>query len=287
MANQPAGFNFPEYSDLKYVIGFAVLYQSIEHVITSFVRPIYTPLVKCQNDPAARERYVKKSCESTGKALVYLIHLVWGACILYDTDYVPAFLLGSGSFESSIKNLPFTPCPPNMHMLALSFLGMFSGHFFSLMGQQDRPDFNEMLTHHICEMALTFGMIFANNRALGVVIAWQQTFCDVPVSISRVTASLPYLGVMLASYTVLMLLWFWTRLFNFSIFTYRVTTEMYYPEGLEQFNPHTRLYALFLGILLLMQVYWTVLLLQMLHAFTKTGATTDLQMQVKQGKKEK
>jgi hypothetical protein len=42
-----------------------------------------------------------------------------------------------------------------------------------------------------------------------------------------------------------------------------------------------------MGILFLMQIYWTVLLLQMLLAFTKTGATTDLQMQVKQSKKEK
>lgn len=91
----------------------------------------------------------------------------------------------------------------------------------------------------------------------------------------------------MAAYFVLMSFWFWTRLFNFAMFTYLVTVEMYYPLGLEQFNIHTRLYALFMGILFLMQIYWTVLLLQMLLAFTKTGATTDLQMQVKQSKKEK
>lgn len=144
----------------------------MEHVISSFVRPIYTPLVKCQDDLAAKERYISKCCESTSKGLVYFIHFVWGVCILYDTDYVPPFLLGSGSFQNSIQNMPFTPCPPEMGMLALSFLGMFTGHFFSLMGQTSRPDFNEMLTHHVCEVALTFGMIFANNRPLGVVIAW-------------------------------------------------------------------------------------------------------------------
>lgn len=111
IANQPKGFNFPEYSDLKYVLGFAVLYQSIEHALTSIMRPIYTPLVKCQDDPAAKERYIDKCCESTSKGIVYFIHLVWGICILYDTDYVPSFLLGSGSFQNSIKNMPFTPCP--------------------------------------------------------------------------------------------------------------------------------------------------------------------------------
>ena len=92
---------------------------------------------------------------------------------------------------------------------------------------------------------------------------------------------------MLTAYAVLMVLWFWTRLYNFSIFTYLVFTTMFYPKGLEHFNIHTRLYSLFLFILFLMQIYWTVLLLQMLHAFTKTGAATDLQMQVSQKKKDK
>jgi len=81
---------------------------------------------------------------------------------------------------------------------------------------------------------------------------------------------------MLVAYTVLMALWFWTRLYNFYWYTYLVATQMFFPKGLEHFNIHTRLYSLFLIILFLMQIYWTVLLLQMLLAFTKTGATTDL-----------
>jgi hypothetical protein len=143
-----------------------------------------------------------------------------------------------------------------------------------------------MLTHHVATVALTFGMIFTNNRALGIVIAWQQTLCDVAISVCRVTACLPYKKTMLGSYIVLMAFWFWTRLYNFYWFTYLVYTEMFFPKGLEQFNIHTRLYSLFLFILFLMQIYWTVLLLQMLHAFTKTGATTDLQMQISQKKKD-
>jgi len=81
---------------------------------------------------------------------------------------------------------------------------------------------------------------------------------------------------MLGSYAVLMALWFWTRLNNFYWFTYLIATQMFFPKGLEHFNIHTRICSLFIIILFLMQIYWTVLLLQMFLAFTKTGSTTDL-----------
>jgi hypothetical protein len=98
MKNQPAGFNFPSYSDLLYVIGFAILYQSIDRGVGAIMRPIYTPRVKSQNDIEIRERYIHKACESTSKAIVYFVQFIWGASILYETDFVPSFLFGKGSF---------------------------------------------------------------------------------------------------------------------------------------------------------------------------------------------
>ena len=88
---------------------------------------------------------------------------------------------------------------------------------------------------------------------------------------------MPYTVPILTSYTFMMSVWFWTRIHNFGYMTYRVFKDMHYPADLEQFNVHTRIYAVFLLIIFLLQIYWTVLLLQMLAHFFKSGTTTDLQ----------
>lgn len=152
---------------------------------------------------------------------------------LYKTDWMPPYLLGTGSFEASIKNMPYTPCPPAIHLLCLSFLGQFACYLIEIILNSDRPDFNETFAHHITTVALTAGMIFTNNRALGCAVAWQQTWCDIFVSIARIFASMPYKVPALISYTCMMSLWFWTRIHNFGYITYRVYNDMYYPEGLE------------------------------------------------------
>lgn len=130
-------------------------------------------------------------------------------------------------------------------------------------------------------MALTAGMIISNNRAIGVVIAWQQTPVDLLVSVSRIFSSMTFKLPMVISYSVMMVIWFWTRIFNFGYFTYRIANDMAYPEGLEHFNIHTRIYSVFLFIIFMLQVYWTVLLMQMLMSFCRTGVYTDLARQVK------
>lgn len=52
---------------------------------------------------------------------------------LYKTDWVPWYLFGNGTFEASVANLPFTPCPPEVHLLCLSFLGGFLAYFFEIL----------------------------------------------------------------------------------------------------------------------------------------------------------
>lgn len=80
------------------MLGFGVIYAAIDIGVARIMRPIYLPRVKIQVEGEIRERYVHKSCESTSKGIVYAIHMIWGACILYETDFVPSFLFGKGSF---------------------------------------------------------------------------------------------------------------------------------------------------------------------------------------------
>lgn len=248
-ANQPEGFNFPEYSDLWISVVFMFGYLIINRLAHVIFRPLWDGMVKGQHDPIVKERYLKKTCESASKMVIYLIHFTWGWRTLYATNWVPSFLLGDGDFMNTIIGMPFVPCPHSIHMLCLSFLGMFLAFEVDHCMQTDRPDWNEMFAHHICSIALTFGMIFTNNRQLGVIVAWQQTIADIFVSLSRITSSMPAIWPMLVSYVIMMALWLWTRVYNFGVITIRVINEMAYPPELARFNIHVNLYCVFMCVL--------------------------------------
>jgi hypothetical protein len=174
VANQPAGFDFPSYEkDFPLIAFFTGLYFAVNYLFKIILAPLFTPFVKSQHDHKVRQRYVDKSSESAAKLVLHLVNFTWGYMTLYKTDWLPPYLLGTGSFEASIANMPFTPCPASIHLLCISFLGQFSAYFIEVLINRDRPDFNETFAHHITAVALTLGMIFVNNRALGATIAWQ------------------------------------------------------------------------------------------------------------------
>lgn len=224
---------------------------------------------------------MNKSAESAAKVALYGFHFAWGLRVFYGTEWMPGYLLGTGSFENAVKDMPFTPCPAEVHLFALSFLGKFCSGCVDLFSQTDRPDFNEMLAHHIATVSLTFGMIVANNRVMGTILAWQQCAADVFVSLARILSSMPFTAPTLGAYFCMLPIWIWTRVHNFARFQWFVLTRMFYPAGREQFNMHTRIYAFYGIVLFVMQLYWTVLLIQMMLSYLKYGSLTDLQRQVK------
>ena len=58
---------------------------------------------------------------------------VWGYKVLQETDWVPWYLGGSGSFENSIVNMPFTPCPRSVYNYGLAFMGLYSFQLVDLI----------------------------------------------------------------------------------------------------------------------------------------------------------
>ena len=120
-----------------------------------------------------REKYALKCSESVAKTVLYSGQFFWGLSILYETDWMPWFLFGKGSYENSIAGMPFTPVSKSVGLLCWSFVSTFSVQLIDICTYgRDRPDWHEMFAHHGSAVALTVGMIVCNNRSIGCVIAW-------------------------------------------------------------------------------------------------------------------
>lgn len=73
-----------------------------------------------------REKYALKCSESVAKTVLYSGQFFWGLSILYETDWMPWFLFGKGSYENSIAGMPFTPVSKSVGLLCWSFVSTFS-----------------------------------------------------------------------------------------------------------------------------------------------------------------
>ena len=208
---------------------------------------------------------------------------IWGYKVLQETDWTPWYLGGSGSFENSIVNMPFTPCPRNVYSYGLVFLGLYTFQLIDLIieGKKERPDFHETLVHHLCAAALTGGMLMTNNRGVGILTAYIHIWADIPVQFARIFSSTYYVKTSAVSLIVLIIVWVWTRVFILAHVIWGVWFLMEYPAKISHFNIFKHIFAIFSTSLFSLHIYWTVLLFRMIISFLKTGTATDLQMQVK------
>lgn len=99
-ANKPEGYRFPEYKEFSTLLAFLLLWGVVQKTILAICNKLYDPIVKSQDNPELKAKYIKKSGESTAKGILYSIHFIWGCLILYKTDWLPWYQLGNGLFEN-------------------------------------------------------------------------------------------------------------------------------------------------------------------------------------------
>jgi hypothetical protein len=155
------------------LVAFILLWGIVQKTILAICNNLYGPIVKSQDNPELKAKYIAKSSESTAKGILYSIHFIWGCTILYKTDWLPWYQLGNGLFANQIKNLPFTDVPYDVHIYSISFSGYYAFQLIDLaIFGRDRVDFHEMMAHHIASTSLVFCMIIGNAEPPGIIMAW-------------------------------------------------------------------------------------------------------------------
>jgi hypothetical protein len=124
--NKPEGYRFPEYKEFSILFAFVLLWGIVQKTILAICGVLYGPIVKSQDNPELKAKYIAKSSESTAKGILYSIHFIWGCSTLYKTDWLPWYQLGNGLFANQVKNMPFTYVPFDIHLYSLSFTGLYS-----------------------------------------------------------------------------------------------------------------------------------------------------------------
>ena len=78
-----------------------------------------------------------------------------------------------------------------------------------------------------------------------------------------------------------MITWFWSRVGTLGVTTYKIATLLRFHPANAYFDYQVYMDTFYLVCLYLMQVYWTVLLIQMIKHYNKTGQNVDLQQQIR------
>jgi hypothetical protein len=280
--NAPKGYRFPKLSDLWVLIPGVAAFGIIQRVVLTITTPYLRKYVKSQDDPELCAKYTKKSSESMVKLAYYTLLCSWTYSILKDTTWLPWYCGGkTGSFDALNENMPFLNTPEGVYECFLMYLSLYVYQLIELFANGlDRPDFNEMLAHHICAVSCTLCAIYANSLGTGILVAYLHALSDIPVCFSRIFASMKYVTPMLISYVVMVSCWLWIRIGCLGYILYRLWGRRF-PAELSRFDNFFTVECLFSNVLYVLHWHWLRLMVLMLLHFKKSGATTDLQMQIK------
>lgn len=181
-------------------------------------------------------------------------------------------------------NNPFCEYPPGVYEWFLYSSGIYFGELVRhVFFDEHKPDFAEMLIHHLATVFLVFGSAYANQVGIGAIISWLHILTDVPVSVAKITTSLKgqCAEIISAIVAVCILLptYIYFRVICLPFWIYNIFTNptVVYPPHLSEFDVFLQLNGFYLLVLQILHIYWTILILKMLIGFLSGGGARDLQ----------
>ena len=109
------------------VLFYAAVIGLAHSVIYRVAKPTFEKIVKGQDDPELKEKYVEKSCDCACKFFVNGSLLIWGMSILADSKWLPWQMGGTlTDFQDLIVELPFTPEEPGTREFGMVCLGLYT-----------------------------------------------------------------------------------------------------------------------------------------------------------------
>merc|ERR1711862_426493 len=150
------------------------------------------------------------------------------------------------------------------------------------MGDERKPDFTEMLIHHMATVLLVFVCIYANVIGAGAIVSVIHMSSDVFVALCRLTSSTKHDILAFVCFLGLLSSWFYFGLMCLPYWLYCVSTSPMtsYNDHIPEFNVFWTFSILYLFLLQILHIYWFGLFLMMLRAFLKTGVAEDTQSKV-------
>jgi len=200
-----------------------------------------------------------------------------GYTILSGEEWFPTILGWTGQIRNVWSDFPRARVPID---LKIYYHVELAYHLQSLMFHLYMPrrnDFLEMALHHSTASFLVLFSYFSNFVRIGAIVLFVHDVGDVVGYSVKATVDTDYRRATISIYVVLLITWFFTRLFVFPF--YILHTILF--DGTQMLPAADRsTYHYLEGMLYILQclhIYWYALFIIMGYQYSKTGQTVDIQ----------
>lgn len=147
---------------------------------------------------------------------------------------------------------------------------------YDLFLNERMNDFEINAIHHLAANILLFNSNYGSMHRYGAVILFLNDASDFFVSSVRMLDSLQaYKNAALAVYFSMLVTWLWFRLLYFPWIIYSLAFHSSYPPHLSDMNSYLKTHTFFLVCLLLLNILWFKMMLNLGYTWLVTGKVSD------------
>lgn len=137
-------------------------------------------------------------------------------------------------------------------------------------------DFWEMNFHHFLTISLIGGMILINTVAFGCFISFLHNVSDILTTLSRVLSNTVYKKTTYACFILAIIWWVITRNIMLPIVAYESWFgHVFVSPELSKFQGTLTVMNIFLSLMCVLHVYWTVLFIKIIVNAISSGNSDD------------
>jgi acyl-CoA-dependent ceramide synthase len=223
-----------------------------------------------------REEKVRKTTKNLWGLIYFTCSTIYGYSFLKDLPFFPRDLLGNGHLHKIYDNFPYHDRHPQLtpyYMLGMAY------HMESTITHIIAPwktDFIEMLLHHVVTITLIMLSYVSNYSDVGMLVLILIDVGDIFASMMKCVYDICPTSIVMSTYVVLNLTWFYTRCYFLPFRLIRVTGFELDATLDGSYTPQNFLTG-GLIILTILNYWWYALFIRMLLRFLKTGEKVDVQ----------
>lgn len=272
---------YPLYSDFLPAVGAFVFFTIAQWLF----RPIFSGVARSLMPK--KERWSEKvwglkvirCCEAVFKCGYHLVMTLWCFTLLRNESWLPGVLGGKGDTRNCwADGYPFQAVAPGMRYFYLTAIGYYMSEAAMILTESRKPDFWEMLLHHVCSCTLVSFSYILNLTRVGSLVLLVHGATDVLIFASKAVVDTPFMRLIAMSYFSLTVAYAWFRVYVFPIYIMRSA----WVESVGEAGSANSLFGwgylnFALCVLLLLHIYWFGLIVKMGCVWRSTGQPRDLQ----------
>jgi hypothetical protein len=201
----------------------ALFFSITKYITKSFFVSVAKPFCKDQNDPVMLEARANKAGKKLWQTIFYICTVNYGYKTLKNTEWLPWFLGGTGSWEGFATDVPFAPVPENVidyYMFELGYIG--GAAIEHIIFEERTNDFLMYFLHHICAVTLIIASYCANCLGIGCLVLFHLDLADIFTASASGFGQTKYDKLAAINFFTLMGVWLYTRMLILPWIVYKI-----------------------------------------------------------------